>query len=143
MSTSITAPPELQALIAAKEAAEATNDPEAILGAFVDDPVFEFRPIGLRISGREAVKEFYVQMLNHFVSRVEGFRALNTFWNDTGMAMEEEITFRDHDGVVRVVNFIVMTGVADGGLWGERLYGDESFFRHLLGDLFDRAESIA
>ena len=143
MSSSITAPAELQALIAAKEAAEATSDPEKILGAFVDDPVFEFHPVGLRISGRREVKRFYEQMLTSFVPRVEGFRALNTFWNDVGMAMEEEITFRVDDGSVRAVQFIMMTGVRDGRLWGERLYGEEFFFRHLLGELFDQAESIA
>jgi hypothetical protein len=143
MASSITAPAELAALISAKESAEATNDPGKILEAFVDDPVFEFHPVGLRISGRAAVERFYVQMLENFVTRVEGFRALDTFWNDEGMAMEEEITFRLDDGSTTAVQFIVMTGVRDGRLWGERLYGDEFFFRHLLGELFDEAERIA
>ena len=142
MTTAIVAPADLQALIAAKEAAEATNDVDTILQAFIDDPVFEFLPVGLRLSGHDAVKRFYQEMLDHFVPRVQGFHALNTFWNDTGMAMEEEITYLLDDGTEQVVHFIVMTGVSDGRLWGERLYGDETFFRHLLGRLYDEAEPI-
>ena len=139
---SITAPTDLQALITAKEAAEGTNDVDSILAVFCENPVFEFYPTRRRIAGRENVRRFYEQMLANFVPRLEGYRALQVFWSDTGMAMEEELTVRLDGGRTQVHQFMVITGVSDGRLWGERLYGDEAFFRQLLGDLYDQAEPI-
>jgi ketosteroid isomerase-like protein len=142
MTASITAPSELQAAIAAKETAETSGDLDSILATFCDNPVFEFRPVGRRLAGRENVRRFYQQMLSDFVPRVVGYRAVSVYWNDSGMAMEEEITIRADDGASEVFQFVVTTSLIDGRLSGERLYGDERFFRLLVGDLFDGAEVL-
>lgn len=144
MSKSISAPDALQALLSQKEAGEAAEDLDAILAAFSASPVFEFRPVGLQIAGAAAVRDFYSQMVANFVTKVAGFRAVETYWYDDGMAMEEEITVSNDDGSTTIHRFVVTTGVGeDGKLWGERLYGSEDFFRELLGDMFDKAEPLA
>ena len=49
-------------------------------------------PVGRRLAGQRRVQLFYEQMVSDFVPRMSSYSAANTFWNDTGMAMEEEIT---------------------------------------------------
>ena len=142
MSASIIGPADLRAAIAVKESAESSGDLEAILAAFCDDPVFEFLPAGRRLAGRENVRRFYQQMLSEFVPRVVNYRALSVYWNDSGMAMEEEITIRTNDGPPEVFQFVVATGLKEGRLSGERLYGDERFFRLLVGHVFHEAEQF-
>jgi len=139
VSTLTTGSSALRALLAAKEAAELAGDLDAILATFHDDPVFEFLPLGLRLTGRDDVRRFYEQMVAEFVPKVAGYRAVNTFWSESAMAMEEEITINVGGGSQKVFQFVVITGVVDGRLGGERLYGDEVFFRLLLGRLFDGA----
>jgi hypothetical protein len=128
---------ELRSLLAAKEAAELAGDLDAILATFHEEPVFDFLPIGRRLVGQDRVRLFYEQMVSDFVPRLESYSALNTFWSDTGMAMEEEIKLKADGGPPTVFRFVVVTGVRDGRLWGERLYGDERFFQLLLGKLYD------
>ena len=142
MTAPIAGPSDLRAAIAAKEAAETSGDLDAILAAFCAEPVFEFRPVGRRLAGVEPVRRFYRQMLSDFVPRVVNYRAVRVFWNDSGMAMEEEITIAFDEGPPKSYQFVVTTGLSDGRLSGETLYGDERFFRLLLGDLFDQAEQF-
>jgi hypothetical protein len=135
-----TGSPVLRSLLAAKEAAELSGDLDAILSTFHEHSVFEFLPIGRRLAGRENVRRFYEQMVRDFVPRVVGYRASETYWSDSGMVMEEELTLNVDHGAPKVVHFVVITGVLEERLWGERLYGDEEFFRLLLGNLFDGDE---
>ncbi len=142
MTASIAAPTDLQAAITAKEAAETSGDLDAIVATFCDNPAFEFLPVGRRLAGRDNVRRFYQQMLSDFVPRVLSYRAVSVYWNDSGMAMEEEITIRADEGAPLVFRFVVTTSLIDGRLSGERLYGDERFFRLLVGNLFDEAEQL-
>ncbi len=46
---------------------EAQGDLEATMATLVGDPVYEFLPLGLRMSGRENVRRYYEHLLGKFV----------------------------------------------------------------------------
>jgi hypothetical protein len=143
MSDPVTRAASLPDLIAAKEAGERAADVDAILAAFVDEPVFEFHPIGRRLVGPERVGLLYEHMLADFMPRIVRVEVGITLSTAVDLMKEQSLRLRLDDGTARTFQTVVVTGTADGGLWGQRFYAATEFFRLLLGELLEDAERTA
>lgn len=122
---------------------EAQGDLEATLATLVEEPVYEFWPMGWSMSGRERVRRYYEHLLGHFVPQTRGYRLLDEWVSRTSVAQEYEIQVEAEGGALeshRVIGVLF----ADGPLLsGERIYASERCVRQMAGDdLIDEIASL-
>ncbi len=119
-------------------AAEAEQDAERTLATLVDEPTYEFWPLGKGFTGGEMARKFYWEQYPAFAQRVSGYGVLGEWANDQCAIQEYWVEL---DGKTRHMVISMMPAV-DGLLTGEKLYCDEDFVRALLGPLFQHLEEI-
>lgn len=121
---------------------EAEGKLEPLLATLVDDPVYEFHPVGLRMQGGSTVKRFYTQFCERFLPLRAGFELIDEWVNEDSVAQEYDVHLRV-DGVVethRVLGVLYRKGELLGG---ERVFASERFIQLMTGELFDELEPIA
>jgi hypothetical protein len=122
--------------------AEARADLEATMATMVAEPFYEFHPIGLSLSGGDAVRRWYRQFYESFLPKTAGYRLLEEWVTERSLAQEYDIALRI-DGAVesfRVIGILYAEGELLGG---ERLYASERFFRQLAGPMFEELAPLA
>ena len=127
----------LQRLLDEKAAAERAGDLDAILRVFVPEPVIEFFPIGRRLRGADQVGQFYRHMMKDFMPRIVSVDPGISISDGVHFAKEQELTLHIADGEQATFRMLVISGVEEGRLWGQRYYGSERFYFLLVGDLLD------
>ena len=112
---------------------EAEGDLEGTLATLVDDPVYEFWPMGWRFNGLDATRRYYEHLLGEFVPRTRGYTLLAEWVSPSSVAQEYEIVV-DVDGRPeshRVIGILYGEGPL---LTGERVYASERCVRLMAGD---------
>jgi len=112
---------------------EAEGDLEATLATLVDDPVYEFWPLGLTLRGMDGARRYYTHLLGEFVPRTRGYTLLSEWVNETSVAQEYEINV-EVDGRTeahRVIGILYGDGPL---LTGERIFASERCARLMAGD---------
>ena len=125
----------------AHAALEARCDLDGVMGTLVEDPVYEFWPAGLRMSGGAQVRRYYEHLLSRFIPMTRSYELIGEWVNQTAVAQEYEIRL-EVDGAVekhRVVGILFASG---SRLGGERVYAGERCTRLMAGDLIDELASI-
>lgn len=136
-------PADVLAAARAHAAAEAANDMDATLATLVDDPVFEFHPLGLTLQGGELIETFYRTQYGKFSARVTNFAVHGEWANENTAIQEYSVWVTEDDGSTSEYRVISMSPVEESGkMGGERLYCAEGFVRALLGDLFELCERV-
>ncbi|TMA33261.1 MAG: hypothetical protein E6J87_10565 [Deltaproteobacteria bacterium] len=134
---------------------EGRGELEPLLATLAPDPVYEFHPIGRRMSGDDRVRRFYTYFFDHFVRLRESYALVAEWVTESSVAQEYDIVLRV-DGAVepfRVLGILYASGdsksrAASGTrakaikLGGERVYASERFIRLLTGPIFDELEPI-
>ena len=112
---------------------EDEGDLEGTLATLVDDPAYEFWPMGWRFEGREPVRRYYEHLLGEFVPRVRGYTLLEEWASATSVAQEYEIVVDVGGGseTHRVIGVLHGRGPR---LDGERVYASERCVRLMAGD---------
>lgn len=112
---------------------EAEGDLDATLATLVDDPVYEFWPMGFKLRGMDGVRRYYAHLLGEFVPRTRGYTLLSEWANETSVAQEYEI--RVDVGGQTEAHRVIGILYGDGPLLtGERIYGSERCVRLMAGD---------
>lgn len=131
----------MAALGARHSEAEGVGDLATLLDTLVDEPVYEFHPVGLCMSGGDCVRRFYEQFIERFLPLRAGYSMLGEWVSATSVAQEYDVSLRV-DGVAeshRVLGILY----ADGDrLGGERVYASERFIRLMTGPIFDELVAI-
>lgn len=137
-------PAAVLALCHEHAAAEAETQMERVLATMVDEPRFEFFPMGVALSGRQAVERFYHEEYPRFAKQVADYELLDEWANERTSIQEYTIDVAGPDGTV-CYHVISMMPVDErtGLLTGERLYCDDRLVHALLGSLAERLEPIA
>jgi hypothetical protein len=120
---------------------ETEGDLPGTMATLVDDPVYEFQPVGRVLRGRAGVERYYVHLMEHFLPKVESADIVDEWCNENALAQEYDVLVRV-DGQLerhRVVGVLV---VGEEKLLGERIYGSERALRLMLGDLYDELEPL-
>lgn len=112
---------------------EAEGDLEGTMATLVEEPVYEFWPMGRVMRGREDVQRYYEHLLGEFVPRTRGYTLLTEWVNETSVAQEYEIVL-DVDGATESHHVIGILYGQGPLLTGERVYASERCVRLMAGD---------
>ncbi len=117
-------------------ALEARLDLEGTLATLVDEPVYEFLPMGLRMQGGAQVRRYYEHLFSSFIPSTRSYRLVQAWVNETSVAQEYDIEV-EVDGAVECHRVLGVLLAASELLSGERVYASERCARLMLGDLMD------
>ena len=111
------------------------------MATLVENPVYDFFPVGLRLEGSEAVRTYYEHLFEHFLPFVESTELVGEWVGEDALVQEYVVLLRK-DGVVER-HFILGTLFVEGTLLGgERIWGSKKTLRRLLGPLYDKLSPI-
>ena len=122
---------------------ETRGDIDATMATLIDEPVYEFYPAGLRLTGSAGVRRYYEHLCREFIGHVEA--TLIDEWLSEGALAQEYDVALDRDGVREVHRVIGVLVHAEGTdkMLGERIYASDRCLRLMVGDaLFDELEPI-
>jgi len=115
---------------------EGQGDLEGVLATLVDDPVYEFHPLGRRMAGGELVRQFYTQFVERFLPLRHSYTLLGEWVNETSVAQEYDVSL-DVEGIVETHRVLGILQYGERGLLGgERVYASERFIRLMTGPVF-------
>ena len=120
---------------------EARGELEPLLETLVEDPVYEFHPIGLCMRGGDQVRRFYTQFCVRFLPLRHSYTLLAEWVSETSVAQEYDVCLRV-DGQVETHRVLGVLYAESGLLAGERVYASERFIRLMTGDLFDELKPL-
>ena len=110
----------------------------------VDEPVYEFWPVGRRMRGRDAVRRYYTHLMQVFMPSQRGFALVEEWLSEASLAQEYAVDIAGDDGpeTHRVIGVLIASAERDGLLAGERIWASEAFLRRMLGPAWDELEPI-
>jgi len=120
---------------------EADKKLEPLLQTMVEEPVYEFHPLGMAMRGGDRVRRYYTQFIEKFMQTIVGYELLDEWANERSVVQEYDITVDVGEGAEthRVIGILFAEGELLGG---ERVYGSERICRMMLGDLYEELEAI-
>ncbi|HPG24004.1 MAG: hypothetical protein H6748_07235 [Spirochaetaceae bacterium] len=123
---------------------ETECDLEATMATLVDEPVYEFWPVGRRMRGRDAVRRYYTHLMQVFMPSQRGFALVEEWLSEASLAQEYAVDIAGDDGpeTHRVIGVLIASAERDGLLAGERIWASEAFLRRMLGPAWDELEPI-
>ncbi len=120
---------------------EARGELEPLLETLVEDPVYEFHPIGLCMRGGDQVRRFYTQFCEHFLPLRHSYTLLDEWVSETSVAQEYDVSLRV-DGRVETHRVLGVLYAEGGLLAGERVYASKRFIQLMTGELFDELKPL-
>jgi len=120
---------------------EARCDLDGLMKTLVADPVYEFHPVGLGMSGGECVRRYYTELFTSFIPATTGYTLLDEWVNESAVVQEYEIELEisGKPESHRVIGILVRSGELLGG---ERVYASERCIQLMTGKLFDDLEPL-
>ncbi len=125
--------------------AEAEGDLEATMATLVEEPVYEFWPMGKRMVGRDAVLRYYEHLVSDFMPAQIGYRMICETVSPEALSQEFVIEMHGADGkpeTHRVLGVLYAADDGSGLMGGERIWGSDAFLRRMIGPIWDELESI-
>jgi hypothetical protein len=138
--------PDLDAMVAvahAHAAAEEAGDIDATMATLDDDPIYELLPMGRRLQGREAARQYYEHFFGVCMPKITGFQLRSEWVTDEGVGQEYQLTVDDGTGPQRFDIIGILTFGANERLSGERIWASDELIKILFGPVLDRTEKIA
>ncbi len=120
---------------------EARGELEPLLETLVEDPVYEFHPIGLCMRGGDQVRRFYTQFCERFLPLRHSYTLLAEWVSETSVAQEYDVSLRV-DGQVETHRVLGVLYAEGGLLGGERVYASKRFIQLMTGELFDELKPL-
>ena len=121
---------------------EGKGDLEGVLATLVDDPVYEFYPLGRRMAGRDIVRQFYAQFVERFLPLRHSYALVGEWVNPTSVAQEYDVGL-EVEGIVETHRVLGILQYGERGLLGgERVYASDRFIRLLTGPVFAALEPL-
>ena len=114
---------------------EEERELDPLMETLVAEPVYEFHPMAMTLSGGERIRRYYAQFFEAFMPRIVGHSLIAESASEQIVTQEYDIVV-DVDGqheTHRVVGVLYARGAL---LAGERLYGSDRVMRLFLGDLY-------
>ena len=121
---------------------EAQNDLEGVMATLVEEPVFEFWPIGRRARGRDQVRRYYEHLLNEFVPTQLGYTLGEEWCTEKSLTQEYAMQVRRPDGEAVTYHVIGILWSQGELMGGERIWGSDECLRAMVGPLLDELEVI-
>ncbi|MBK6289708.1 MAG: nuclear transport factor 2 family protein [Pseudomonadales bacterium] len=131
-------------MAAARHVATETNgDLEGILATLEGEPVYDFYPVGRRLSGMNNTRRYYEHFVANAMPRIVDVEQHGEWIGDVGVVQEFTLSLEHpHAGETTSHRIIAILTFGEERLSGERMYSDEVLFRALLGPLWDELDEI-
>jgi hypothetical protein len=123
----------LLAVTGRRVAAVQSGDLEAVMASLVDDPVFDFYPLGLRLAGPKPVRRYYERFLADVIPHSSG-SLLATFVGENEVAFEFHSVVTLPGGEPEAFRLLAVQPVVGDRVAGERLFASERYFRLIVGE---------
>ena len=120
---------------------EAEGKLDEVMATLVDDPVYEFWPIGLRLRGRERVRRYYEHLMGTFFAEQKSYRLMEEWLTERSLAQEYEMTVQFDTGL-ETHHVIGILFAQDGLLGGERIWGSKAILQKMVGPVWSELERI-
>ncbi len=125
---------------------EARRALDPLMATMVENPSYEFHPMGLGMSGGDQVRRYYRQFMDDYMERIVEYKLLEEWVNESAVVQEYDIKV-EVDGAQethRVVGILFAEETPDGRmlLGGERVYASERCIRMMAGMIFDEFEPL-
>lgn len=135
----------LQLVMAAAQhvATETDGDLEGILATLEGEPVYDFYPVGRRLSGMKNTRRYYEHFVASAMPRIVDVEQHGEWIGEVGVVQEFSLSL-SHPGASETTShrIIAILTFGEERLSGERMYSDELLFRTLLGPLWDELGEI-
>lgn len=122
--------------------AEGAGDMAGTMKTLEANPVYDFYPMGRRMTGTERVRRYYEHFFAEVQPRIAGFEMIAEWIGDAGVNQEYTVRYRFDDGRVKSFRILGILTFGETKLSGERLYADEEFFRILIGPVWSETDAI-
>jgi hypothetical protein len=142
MTASKTQSEQALAIAHAHAAAEGSGDLTTTLATLVDDPVYEFQPVGRVFRGKETARRYYEHFFAHFSPLTESFEIRGEWTTSEGLGQEYTVWLRLPDGTRERHEIIGILLFGTSGLAGERVYASERLLRLMLGPIYDETTPL-
>jgi len=120
---------------------EAEGKLDLVMDTLVEDPIYDFWPVGLRMRGREKVRRYYEHLIGPFYAAQKSYRLIEEWLSERSLAQEYEMVVELDHGV-EAHHVIGILFAKDGLLGGERIWGSEAILRKMVGPVWDELEPI-
>jgi hypothetical protein len=120
---------------------EAEGKLDLVMDTLVEDPIYDFWPVGLRMRGREKVRRYYEHLIGPFYAAQKSYRLIEEWLSERSLAQEYEMVVELDHGV-EAHHVIGILFAKDGLLGGERIWGSEAILRKMVGPVWDELEKI-
>ncbi|MFO0691064.1 MAG: hypothetical protein U0900_20370 [Myxococcota bacterium] len=120
---------------------EAEGKLDLVMDTLVEDPVYEFWPVGLRMRGRDQVRRYYEHLIGTFFGEQRSYRLIEEWLSERSLAQEYEMVVR-FDGGDETHRVIGILFAQDGLLGGERVWGSKAVLQKMIGPVWDELEKI-
>jgi hypothetical protein len=133
---------ELMHRLVQKHAAlEEKLDLEGVLATLIDEPIYEFHPARLRLTGKESVREFYREHFDAFFPLIAGHTIINECWDEHSACLEYDLKLKaPYDK--QVFRIMVVLTEQSGLLVGERFYVNETLAKLMAGKAYGKFEKF-
>ena len=120
---------------------EAEGKLDLVMDTLVEDPIYEFWPIGLRMRGRDQVRRYYEHLIGSFYGEQKSYRLIEEWLSERSLTQEYEMVVKFDTGIEthRVIGILF---AKDGLLGGERVWGSKAVLKKMIGPVWDELESI-
>lgn len=121
---------------------EEEMDLDGLMKTLVDDPVYEFYPLELTMSGGDNVRRYYKQFMANFMRKIVGYKLLDEWVSEASVVQEYDIT-TDSDGLVETHRTVGILFAEGELLGGERIYGSHRLVELMTGEMFGELQAIS
>ena len=133
MTDAAISPQHLLEVTGRRVAAVQSGDIDAVMASLVDEPVFDFFPLGLRLSGHDDVRRYYGHFLTEVIPRSQG-TLVATLVGEREVAFEFVTAVATSAGGLETFRILAVQPVVGNRVAGERLYASERYVRVIVGD---------
>ncbi len=132
---------DVNALARAHASWEDRGDFDSLMTTLVDEPVYEFHPLGVQLRGVDSITRYYERVRSQYNPTVEASALVNLIAGTSGAVLEYAIRLRIDEEIVDE-RLIAVMPVAGDVFVGERIHSSERVLRLLLGEMITETEPI-
>ena len=112
---------KMAGILEAHASREYARDLDGTMATVGSDPIWEFHPLGLRLTGRDAVREAYrLQLAHHLPHQVGGTQRPRAYGDD--LVRSEQVVRLDFEGDQVDAHMAALLAFDDGCVTSERVY---------------------
>ncbi len=132
---------DVEALARAHSDLEERGEFSDLLKTLVDDPIYEYHPLGVQLEGAEAVHRYYERVQREYNPHVVSSALIGLVSGASAAVLEYAVRLRLGSEIVdeRLIAVMPVRGDLFGG---ERIYSSDRVLRLLLGEMLAEAKPI-